>query len=115
MDYSLLFIVLAVYNFYIKFTEGDFNIVWLILLIGLVIYWGIATYLKYKTNQRLACQKFKWFIHYLKYILHFRILKCFNKFYNTFSNTSPSPRQLVRVLIPKRPLKPELTYVNHIH
>ena len=50
MDYSLLFIVLAVYNFYIKFTEGDFNIVWLILLIGLVIYWGIATYLKYKTR-----------------------------------------------------------------
>ena len=28
------FIVLAVYNFYIKFIEGDFNIVWLILLIG---------------------------------------------------------------------------------
>ena len=44
------FIVLAVYNFYIKFTEGDFNILWLILLIGLVIYWGIATYLKYKTR-----------------------------------------------------------------
>ena len=41
MDYSLLFIVLAVYNFYIKFTEGDFNIVWLILLIGLVIYWAL--------------------------------------------------------------------------
>lgn len=44
------FIVLAIYNFYIKFTEGEFNVVWLILLIGLVIYWGITTYLKFKTR-----------------------------------------------------------------
>ena len=54
MDYSLLFIVLAVYNFYIKFTEGDFNIVWLILLIGLVIYWGIATYLNIRRESKIS-------------------------------------------------------------
>ena len=54
MDYSLLFIVLVVYNFYIKFTEGDFNIVWLILLIGLVIYWGIATYLNIRRESKIS-------------------------------------------------------------
>lgn len=44
------FIVLLIYNLYKKFTEGEFDVVWLILLIGLVIYWSIVTCLKYKTR-----------------------------------------------------------------
>ncbi|MCJ1655343.1 hypothetical protein MT340_000950 [Staphylococcus sp. NRL 16/872] len=44
------FIALLVYNLYIKITTGTFNVVWLIMLVGLVIYWGIATYLKYSTR-----------------------------------------------------------------
>ena len=51
---TVYFFIVVVYNFYIKFTEGDFNIVWLILLIGLVIYWGIATYLNIRRESKIS-------------------------------------------------------------
>lgn len=44
------FIALLVYNLYIKITTGTYNVVWLIMLVGLVIYWSIVTYLKYSTR-----------------------------------------------------------------
>lgn len=47
---AYFFIVLVIYNLYTKFTTGEFDVVWLILLIGLILFTSILTFYKYKTK-----------------------------------------------------------------
>lgn len=44
------FIALFIYSVYTKITTGQFDIIWLILMVGLVLFWGILTWHKYHTR-----------------------------------------------------------------
>lgn len=50
--YTVVYFIFAlvIYNLYTKFTTGEFNIVWLILLVGIIIFTGIQTYFKVITK-----------------------------------------------------------------
>ncbi|MCG3401192.1 hypothetical protein K0017_02540 [Staphylococcus massiliensis] len=43
---AFFFIALSFYNFYQQITFGEMNIVWIIQLVGLIIFFGILTYYK---------------------------------------------------------------------
>lgn len=43
-------LALVIYSLYIKFSTGEFNVVWLILLIGIIIFTSIQTYFKFITR-----------------------------------------------------------------
>ena len=47
------FIALFIYSVYTKITTGQFDIIWLILMVGLVLFWGILTWHKYHTRLQL--------------------------------------------------------------
>lgn len=50
--YTVVYFILAlvIYSLYIKFSTGEFNVVWLILLIGIIIFTSIQTYFKFITR-----------------------------------------------------------------
>ncbi|MER2036391.1 hypothetical protein [Mammaliicoccus vitulinus] len=50
--YTVVYFIFAlvIYNLYTKFTTGEYNVVWIILLIGVILFTSIQTYFKFVTR-----------------------------------------------------------------